>query len=177
MNGALKFKRVQSSRWQANHTSKISKMYWEGTYYYLKAEESFMFAKILQSNKLRPLTTASMTKTGACSYKLITASLAFSQQGSSPMCLGFITFPLTYTPSVLTSASPTSGDQDSWQDLDTIWYYTTIKSQYFLPQKSILQDLLQHLSSKWLRVKEHWKRQRRTEEERKAALNKLTTIT
>lgn len=72
MNGALKFKRVQSSRWQANHTSKISKMYWEGKYYYLKAEKSFIFAKILQSNQLRPLTTASMTKTGGSSYKLTT---------------------------------------------------------------------------------------------------------
>ena len=78
-------------------------------------------ARSLQSNKLRPLTTASMTKTGTSSYKLITASLALAEQGTSPMCLGLITFPLTYTPSALTSASPRSGDQDSWQDLDTIW--------------------------------------------------------
>ena len=50
MNGASKFKRVQSSRSQTNHTSKISKMYWEGKYYYLKAKKSFISAKILQSN-------------------------------------------------------------------------------------------------------------------------------
>ena len=100
MNGASKFKRVQSSRCQANHTSKISKMYWEGKYYYLRLKKVLYLqkycsptrlravsarghlrvscfarrttgkretARSLQSNKLRPLTTASMTKTGASS--------------------------------------------------------------------------------------------------------------
>lgn len=50
----------------------ISEMYREGKYYYMKAEKGLYLQKKLQSNKLRPLTTASMTKTGGSSYKLTT---------------------------------------------------------------------------------------------------------
>ena len=72
MNGASKFKRVQSSRCQANHTSKLAKCTEKVSTTTWRLKKVYICKKKMQSNKLRPLTTASMTKTGGSSYKLTT---------------------------------------------------------------------------------------------------------
>ena len=113
MNGESKFKRVQSSRCQANHTSKLAKCTEK------VSTTKWRLKKVYICKKNCSPTSWGHSQQRA--WRRLVAPLISSQQGSSPMCLGLITFPLTYTPSALTSASPRSGDQDSWQDLDIIW--------------------------------------------------------